>query len=71
VSEKGRARSIKIRQDKAAQRAADLAPIIRTIQASGITSAAGIAKALNDKGIPTVRGGSWQAVQVRRVLSRV
>ncbi|WP_425339474.1 recombinase family protein [Methylorubrum extorquens] len=71
VSEKGRVRSIKTRQDKAAQRAADLAPIIRTLQASGVTSASGIAKALNDRGIPTVRGGCWQAVQVRRVLSRV
>jgi hypothetical protein len=30
----------------------------------------GIAKALNDRGIPTTRGGRRQAVQVQRVLKR-
>lgn len=55
---------------KSISRASDIAPIIRDIQASGITSASGIATALNDQGIPTARGGTWQAVQVQRVLAK-
>ena len=43
--------------DKAAARTADLLPVINTIRAEGVTSATGIAKALNERGIPTTRGG--------------
>jgi len=42
--------------------------VIDTIRAEGVTSATGIAKALNERGIPTTRGGRWQAVQVQRIL---
>jgi hypothetical protein len=53
-------------------RAAALAPIIAEIRASGITSMRGIATALNARDIPTPAGRkTWQAVQVRRVLSRL
>ncbi len=45
----------------------DLAPVIEAIRAEGITSATGIAKALNERSIPTARGGKWQAVQVQRL----
>jgi hypothetical protein len=48
-------------------RAKDLAPLIEAIRAEGIISATGIAKALNERGIPTSRGGKWQAVQVQRL----
>jgi len=47
----------------------DLLPIIDAIRAEGITSASGIARALNERGIPTSRGGLWQAVQVQRFLA--
>jgi Recombinase len=40
---------------------------IEALRAEGITSATGIAKALNERGIPTARGGRWQAVQVQRL----
>jgi DNA invertase Pin-like site-specific DNA recombinase len=44
---------------------------IRSIRLrSGISSASGIAKALNERGVPAPRGGKWQAVQVQRVLAR-
>jgi hypothetical protein len=43
-------------------------PVVEAIQAEGITTATGIAKALNERGIPTTRGGRWQAVQVQRLL---
>ncbi|MCK2056986.1 recombinase family protein [Methylobacterium sp. 37f] len=55
---------------KAIANAADRLPIIAEIQATGITSASGIASALNERGIPTANGGRWQAVQVQRVLTR-
>ena len=53
---------------KAASRTADLLPIVEAIRAEGITSTTGIAKAMNERGIPTARGGRWQAVQVQRML---
>src|SRR5436309_15661727 len=34
---------------------------------AGVTSMTGIASALNERGIPTARGGRWQAVQVQRL----
>ena len=55
---------------KAAQRAADIAPIIADLQAAGATSLQAIAGGLNDRSIPTARGGSWSATQVMRVLAR-
>jgi hypothetical protein len=55
----------------AATRAADLAPIIRELQASGATSLTAIAAALNERGITTARGRAWTTVQVDRVLDRI
>lgn len=56
----------------ATSRALDFAPIIREIQMSGITTAYGIAAALNQRGVPTVRGGVfWQASQVQRLLAKL
>lgn len=56
---------------RAAARARDLAPVIVELQAAGVTSLNGMAKALNARGIPTARGGQWQAVQVSHVLARM
>jgi hypothetical protein len=67
-AELGRQRANETRRAKAASRAADLAPLIAAIRAEGVTTATAIAKALNDRGIPTTRGGHWQAVQVQRLL---
>jgi DNA invertase Pin-like site-specific DNA recombinase len=56
---------------KAAERAADLAPVISELQAAGKTSLRAIAEGLNERGIPTARGtGSWSAAQVMRVMAR-
>lgn len=68
---KGAAMSAQVRADAAAQRAVGLLPVIEGIKAEGITSMGGIAKALNERGIPTARGGQWQAVQVQRLLAAV
>lgn len=64
----GRQRAAEARRAKAAARAKDLTPVTEAIRAEGITSATGIAKALNGRCIPTARGGTWQAVQVQWLL---
>jgi hypothetical protein len=70
VADKGRTISLVRRQDKAHRRAADLAPIIAELQASGATSYRQMATSLNARGIRTARGGRWSAVQVKRVMER-
>jgi DNA invertase Pin-like site-specific DNA recombinase len=57
---------------RAKARATDLEPIIRELREAGITSLAGIADALTERGIPTARGANnWTAVQVARAVSRL
>ena len=58
------------RTAKADRRASDLTPILADIRASGASTLRQIAAALNDRGIPTTKGGTWSAVQVSRVLAR-
>jgi DNA invertase Pin-like site-specific DNA recombinase len=59
-----------VKAAKAAAQAADLLPIINEIRAEGITSATGIAKVLNARGVPPPSGrGAWQNVTVQRVLA--
>lgn len=56
---------------KAAQEStANVLPIVREIQAAGITSLRAIADALNARRVPTARGGAWHAAGVARVLKR-
>ena len=56
---------------KAADRfAANVKPIIAEIQSSGSTSLRKIAAALQARGVPTARGGTWNAAQVANVLRR-
>jgi DNA invertase Pin-like site-specific DNA recombinase len=56
---------------KAAERfAANVLPVIQQIQASGIKSLRGVARALIARGIKTARGGEWSAVQVADILRR-
>jgi hypothetical protein len=65
-------RAAEARTARADERAATLAPIIKAIQAEGITSLNGIAEALNERRVTTPRGrGHWQATQVRRLLARL
>ncbi|RYI34241.1 MAG: recombinase family protein [Acetobacteraceae bacterium] len=45
-------------------------PIVRQVEASGVTSYRGIADALNARGVRTARGGSWHATTVRNMLLR-
>lgn len=50
--------------------AANVLPIVRQIQAAGVTSAREIAAALNARGIRTARGGEWHHSTVRNLLAR-
>lgn len=66
-----RQRGSKAVASQAAARATDLAPILAELQAAGATSLRAIAARLNERGIPTARGGgAWSATQVARVLAR-
>jgi DNA invertase Pin-like site-specific DNA recombinase len=57
-------------QDNAARFAANVLPVIREIQAFGTRSNAAIAAKLNERRVPTARGGVWTHVQVRAVIGR-
>jgi len=50
--------------------AANILPVIASIQAAGATSLRTIAAELNARRIETARGGAWSAAQVGRVLER-
>ncbi|AMB46896.1 recombinase family protein [Methylobacterium sp. AMS5] len=71
IHQTGAPASRAVRTAKADKRAADLAPIIADVKEAGATSLREIAAALNERGIPTVRGGAWSAVQVQRAMSRL
>jgi DNA invertase Pin-like site-specific DNA recombinase len=50
--------------------ALNVLPIVRQIQAAGLTTHRAIAQALNDRGIRTARGGEWHDSTVRNLLAR-
>jgi DNA invertase Pin-like site-specific DNA recombinase len=50
--------------------AARVLPTIRDIQRHGAPPLRAIAETLNNRGIPTSRGGTWSAVQVSNVIAR-
>ena len=50
--------------------AANVLPIVRAIRASGVTALAGIAEALNARGIRSARGGAWRVSSVQNLLAR-
>ena len=69
VGDKGRASSVAKRRARATGRAGDLAPIIASLRAEGVSSLAALAEALTARGIPTARGAAtWSPMQVSRVL---
>ena len=50
--------------------AANVVPIVRQIEASGVKGHRAIAAALNARGVRTARGGEWHATTVRNLLGR-
>jgi DNA invertase Pin-like site-specific DNA recombinase len=65
---KQRAAGRAVQQEQARNRAADLVPIIKELDEAGFESLRAIAAALEERGIPTARGGKWSSVQVARLL---
>ena len=65
--ERGSAIGVAVRKAKAEQHVQAVLPIVRDIQQAGVTSLAGIARALGARGVPTARGGAWHANSVRRI----
>jgi hypothetical protein len=68
MGRKGNAASATVRRAATAKRNEDLLPVIEDIRAAGFSTPQQIADALNERGITAARGGTWSAVQVRRIL---
>ena len=56
-------------RDAARAFAENVRPVIEAIRVAGVTSNRGIAAELNARRVETVRGGTWSAVQVGRILA--
>lgn len=70
--ERAAARRAKTGATKADRFAARMRPVIDDLRwKEGISSASGMAAALNDRGVPSARGGRWTATSVGRLLSRI
>jgi DNA invertase Pin-like site-specific DNA recombinase len=69
----GRTGRLRAKENKPAADALakNLAPVIRELKASGITSVRAIAAELNKRAIPTARGAAWHPTSVGRLLSRM
>ncbi len=63
--------AVKALKERADERAAGLASTINALKAEGITSANGLAGALNARGYATPRGGRWTARSVLNVTARL
>ncbi len=56
--------------ERAAAEKTKVSALIREIQASGVKSLRGVARALAARGVATERGGAWTPVQVSDILRR-
>jgi DNA invertase Pin-like site-specific DNA recombinase len=65
-----RKEAVKAIEANADRHATNVLPIIREIERAGARSLRAIAEALNARGVPTARGGRWQAMTVSNVLAR-
>ena len=66
---KGCQNSAIVRRARAEARAADLLPTLTALRGEGFTTFVALAQALNERGVPTARGGAhWHPAQVQRVL---
>lgn len=68
--DQARTESLKQRQAQASLFARNTLPLIRQIQATGVTSWTGIAEILNRRGISAPRGGQWHPASVRTLTMK-
>jgi DNA invertase Pin-like site-specific DNA recombinase len=71
LTAKARQAGVVANRERAAARAADLAPIIHELRAARVTSLRRIADELNRRGIRTPRGKQWLAGSVSQLLTRI
>jgi DNA invertase Pin-like site-specific DNA recombinase len=64
------AKGVAVNRKTADAFAANVLPVVRQIQASGVTTFRAIADALNNRGVRTARGGAWHDSTVRNLLAR-
>lgn len=67
---KGAAIRSQVLQAKADRFAANTLPVIKELQAQGITSNKALARALNLRGIPTANKRQWYGATVKNLLDR-
>jgi hypothetical protein len=67
---KGAAIRSQVLQDKADRFAASVLPVIRGLQAEGITGYKALARALNARGIRTANHRKWYGTTVKNLLHR-
>jgi len=68
LTAKQRAAGRAVLMARARKRALNLAPTIAELRAAGCESLRDIAAGLDQRGIPTAKGGKWSATQVMRLL---
>lgn len=68
---KGNGDAIAAVQCRADHHASQLRPVVDALAAQGVSSLGGIAKALNERGMLTPRGGTWHKSSVRNLLDRL
>lgn len=68
---KGNAAAVAALREAADRHAANLQPIVRDLQARGVSSLAALAGELNAMQIETPRGGKWHPASVRNLLARI
>jgi DNA invertase Pin-like site-specific DNA recombinase len=66
----GCARGASARALMAQRHALEVLPVIAEIKRAGTVTLAGIAAALNERGVASARGGAWSPATVMRVLQR-
>ena len=68
---KGNTAAISVIKTKADLHAANLQPVINSLKSEGIISLDGIAKAFNEQGMLTPRGGFWHKTSVSNLVARI
>jgi DNA invertase Pin-like site-specific DNA recombinase len=58
-----------VNREQARKFASNVLPLVASIKAAGVNTLAGIAEALNARGVATARGGQWHAATVKRLYA--
>lgn len=70
-AQRGNTAAIAVVRQQANEHAARLRPVVDSLAHEGISSLGAMAKALNERGMLTPRGGAWHKSSVRNLLARL